>query len=217
MSRGGSDLRQGWSHAVEGNGWSVISRDDVLAASARIRGYVRRTPLLPPTKATETWWLKCEFLQCTGVFKTRGAFNRQLAAQERGELDPSVGVVVASGGDAAWPYQPVRSREVSPADYADALERLHAGMRKLDVPAPHSPIASIRLNSLWRAATALRRSPTRTGNCSATRYEAWDEGSASVAVSSSCCTASRTRATCSPRRTGRCSSTSRRVAVDLSN
>jgi len=28
-------------------------------------------------------------------------------------------------------------REVSPADYAGALKRLHAGMRKLDIPAPH--------------------------------------------------------------------------------
>jgi hypothetical protein len=27
--------------------------------------------------------------------------------------------------------------EVSPADYANALERLHAGMRKLDVRTPH--------------------------------------------------------------------------------
>jgi Phosphotransferase enzyme family len=34
-------------------------------------------------------------------------------------------------------YEPVTSREISPADYAYALERLHAGMRKLDVPAPH--------------------------------------------------------------------------------
>ena len=34
-------------------------------------------------------------------------------------------------------YEPVTSREVSPAGYADALERLHAGMRKLDVPTPH--------------------------------------------------------------------------------
>jgi hypothetical protein len=34
-------------------------------------------------------------------------------------------------------YEPVTSREVSPADYAIALERLHAGMRELDVPAPH--------------------------------------------------------------------------------
>jgi len=33
-------------------------------------------------------------------------------------------------------YEPATPREVSPADYASALERLHAGMRKLDIPAP---------------------------------------------------------------------------------
>lgn len=34
-------------------------------------------------------------------------------------------------------YEPVSPREVAPADYAHALDRLHAGMRKLDVAAPH--------------------------------------------------------------------------------
>lgn len=34
-------------------------------------------------------------------------------------------------------YEPVTSREISPGDYANALERLHAGMRDLDVRAPH--------------------------------------------------------------------------------
>jgi Ser/Thr protein kinase RdoA (MazF antagonist) len=34
-------------------------------------------------------------------------------------------------------YEPATPREVSPVDYANALERLHAGMRKLDVPTPH--------------------------------------------------------------------------------
>jgi thiamine kinase-like enzyme len=34
-------------------------------------------------------------------------------------------------------YEPATPQEVSPADYAKALERLHAGMRKLDVPTPH--------------------------------------------------------------------------------
>lgn len=34
-------------------------------------------------------------------------------------------------------YEPATPREVSPGDYANALERLHAGMRKLDVTAPH--------------------------------------------------------------------------------
>lgn len=34
-------------------------------------------------------------------------------------------------------YEPVTPREVPPADYAHALDRLHAGMRALDVPTPH--------------------------------------------------------------------------------
>jgi len=34
-------------------------------------------------------------------------------------------------------YEPATPREVSPADYASALERLHAGMRTLDLPTPH--------------------------------------------------------------------------------
>jgi aminoglycoside phosphotransferase (APT) family kinase protein len=34
-------------------------------------------------------------------------------------------------------YKPVAPREVSPADYANALERLHAGMRQLDLRTPH--------------------------------------------------------------------------------
>jgi Ser/Thr protein kinase RdoA (MazF antagonist) len=34
-------------------------------------------------------------------------------------------------------YEPVPPREVPPADYATALERLHAGMRQIDLPTPH--------------------------------------------------------------------------------
>src|ERR1700747_1953644 len=34
-------------------------------------------------------------------------------------------------------YEPARHREVAPADYANALRRLHAGMRLLDIPSPH--------------------------------------------------------------------------------
>jgi hypothetical protein len=34
-------------------------------------------------------------------------------------------------------YEPATPREVPPAGYAGALERLHAGMRELDIPAPH--------------------------------------------------------------------------------
>jgi hypothetical protein len=34
-------------------------------------------------------------------------------------------------------YEPVSSRDVAPPEYAQALERLHAGMRQIDVTAPH--------------------------------------------------------------------------------
>ena len=34
-------------------------------------------------------------------------------------------------------YEPVSPRDVAPAEYARALERLHAGMRQIDLPAPH--------------------------------------------------------------------------------
>jgi Ser/Thr protein kinase RdoA (MazF antagonist) len=36
-----------------------------------------------------------------------------------------------------WTYYEPLPQGVSPADYANALERLHAGMRKLDVTTPH--------------------------------------------------------------------------------
>lgn len=34
-------------------------------------------------------------------------------------------------------YEPVTSPDLAPAEYARALARLHAGMRRVDVPAPH--------------------------------------------------------------------------------
>jgi threonine dehydratase len=67
-------------------------------AAKRIDGRVRRTPLMRPADG-DAVWLKCEFLQHCGVFKTRGAFNRQLAALDTGEIG-TAGVVVASGGNA---------------------------------------------------------------------------------------------------------------------
>src|SRR5215468_4498891 len=78
----------------------MLTRDDVDAAERRIAGRVRRTPVLPPDDPAAPIWFKCEWLQHTGSFKARGAFNRVLGAQEAGELDPAVGVVAASGGNA---------------------------------------------------------------------------------------------------------------------
>ena len=81
---------------------SVIERADVEAAQYRIRAHVRETPIieLDLEAVAGPAFFKLEFLQHTGTFKARGAFNRMLAARARGELDPEVGIVVASGGNA---------------------------------------------------------------------------------------------------------------------
>ncbi|GAB95290.1 threonine dehydratase [Kineosphaera limosa] len=76
----------------------MVTVAQVQEAQARIEPFVRRTPVV--TAVGGGLWFKAEFLQTCGVFKTRGAFNRQLAARERGELDAVAGVVAASGGNA---------------------------------------------------------------------------------------------------------------------
>jgi len=56
-------------------------------------------------------------------------------------------------------YAPGRSWEVSPADYADALGRLHAGLRTLDVRTPHF---MERVESAQRVVADHERSPGLT-------------------------------------------------------
>src|SRR6266700_2511039 len=57
------------------------------------------------------------------------------------ELEPRVEPrVYVRGGFAVtlWKYyEPVPSRDVAPSEYAQVLERLHAGMRQIDMTAPH--------------------------------------------------------------------------------
>jgi len=75
-----------------------MDREAVRLASARIAGYVRRTPVLElepgafgvPGRLT----LKLELLQHTGSFKARGAFSKMLASEVA-----EAGVIAASGGN----------------------------------------------------------------------------------------------------------------------
>jgi len=81
-----------------------VQREDVVEAAERVRDRVRRTPILR-IEPGDDWLpsggcLKLELMQHTGTFKARGAFNRILSAAERGELDPAIGIVAASGGNA---------------------------------------------------------------------------------------------------------------------
>ncbi|HYU83826.1 MAG TPA: threonine/serine dehydratase [Kribbellaceae bacterium] len=73
-----------------------VTRAQIEAAAERIRGRVRRTPVL---EVSPELTLKLELLQHTGSFKPRGAFNRVLSAVADGTLGDA-GVVAASGGNA---------------------------------------------------------------------------------------------------------------------
>lgn len=81
----------------------ALNRDDIDAAAVRIAGRVRHTPVVPVEEGllapTGRVWLKLEFLQHSGSFKARGAFNRILSAAEAGAV-PASGVITASGGNA---------------------------------------------------------------------------------------------------------------------
>src|SRR3954453_20610427 len=78
----------------------MIGQNDIRAAYARIKPHVRRTPML--RTGAEDFGLtlrqpvtfKFEFLQHTGTFKPRGAFNNLLSRSV-----PAAGVAAASGGN----------------------------------------------------------------------------------------------------------------------
>lgn len=73
-------------------------RHTIAAAAERLAGHVRHTPtmMLPADELPGSGpvALKLEFLQHSGSFKARGAFNRLLTATV-----PAAGVVAASGGN----------------------------------------------------------------------------------------------------------------------
>ncbi len=75
-----------------------VTREDVVAAAARIDEDVEHTPLVASHIEGVRVWLKCEGLQTGGAFKLRGAANRlmQLTADER-----KAGVVAFSSGNHA--------------------------------------------------------------------------------------------------------------------
>ena len=77
-----------------------MTQDEIRAAYARIKPHVRRTPVIRVEASdfgvalNNPLALKLEFLQHTGSFKPRGAFNNLLSRSV-----PAAGVAAASGGN----------------------------------------------------------------------------------------------------------------------
>ncbi|HXG82316.1 MAG TPA: threonine/serine dehydratase [Sphingomicrobium sp.] len=75
-----------------------VTRDDVVAAAARISGAVAQTPLIEAEIRGQRLWLKCECLQTGGSFKLRGATNRLMQFSDD---EKERGVVAFSSGNHA--------------------------------------------------------------------------------------------------------------------
>jgi threonine dehydratase len=141
-----------------------VSADDIRAAAKRIQGHVRRTPVLRVDcaalgLATQPVALKLEFLQHTGSFKPRGAFNTLLshtpsaagiAAASGGNHGAAVAYAAAQLGHKATIFVPetsspvkiarIRSYDVrvGGARYADALDLCDAFVRESGVLSVHA-------------------------------------------------------------------------------
>src|SRR5437773_181012 len=105
----------------------MTGQDDIRAAYARIAAHVRRTPVIRVNAEDfgvtlqAPLALKLEFLQHTGSFKPRGAFNNLLSRSV-----PAAGVAAASGGNhgAAVAYAAQRLRHKATIFVPDVSSRV---------------------------------------------------------------------------------------------
>ena len=78
----------------------TLSFDDILAAQARLKGHIERTPMRHSRTLSEITgaevWVKFENLQFTAAYKERGALNKLL---QLSEADRKRGVIAASAGN----------------------------------------------------------------------------------------------------------------------
>jgi aminoglycoside phosphotransferase (APT) family kinase protein len=111
-----------------------LTADDAIVLSDSNRITVR---LLPCDVLAQVAPVERQVAQFEVELAQRLAESRCPVAALESRVEPRVyawdGFVVTF-----WTYyEPLSHRDISPADYADALERLHAGMRTIDMPTPH--------------------------------------------------------------------------------
>ena len=149
----------------------MVTPEQIRAAHGRIQPYIRRTPLL--TLAPEDLGfvcallsLKLEFLQKSGTFKARGAFNHLLSREV-----PPAGVCAASGGNhgaavaMAASQLGVKARIFVPAISPPAkMNRIRSFGAELVVGGPQYP----------EALAACERYAAESGAITVHAYDAWE-------------------------------------------
>jgi len=81
----------------------TVTRDDVLAASERIRGRVHRTPTFTAATLGPGVRLKAELFQKTGSFKVRGVLNKLAALSPEEKARGVIGISAGNHAQAlAW-------------------------------------------------------------------------------------------------------------------
>lgn len=110
----------------------AINRDSIAAAARRIGRHIRTTPVITTQTPRGPVELKLEYLQLSGTFKARGAFNRLLAAAPASFSRVATasggnhGVAVACAAQALGIAADIFVPEISPASKRDAIARFGA-------------------------------------------------------------------------------------------
>jgi aminoglycoside phosphotransferase (APT) family kinase protein len=144
VSEGGSSEKIGWMQPSEIQRALAAARSIVSALGLPVDDVV----VLHDSNKLTVRLLPCDIVARVAPIAHQVAqfeigLARRLAETQSpvAALDPRAEPRVHERDDFAvtlWTYyKPLAPWEVSPADYANALERLHAGMRQLDVRTPH--------------------------------------------------------------------------------
>jgi len=149
----------------------MLAPDTIRAAAARIRDYVRRTPVVEVDGADfglsgTTLVFKLEYLQHAGSFKTRGAFNNLLS-----RAIPPEGVVAASGGNHGAAVAYAAGKRGVPATIFVPSVASPAKMEQIRGYGAHLEIAGDRYNDALLASEAFVK---RSGALAIHAYDQWE-------------------------------------------
>jgi threonine dehydratase len=138
---------------VAATGVSVVTREDVVAASERIRGRVHRTPTFSATSLGPRVRLKAELFQRTGSFKPRGVLNRLAELTDEERLRGVIGISAGNHAQAlAWG---------AAAEGIDALVVMWRGASEAKIAATRGYGAAIDLEATGPASAFVRLNELR--------------------------------------------------------